>query len=39
MFIILMGLTRISGNRKGVFKKDGQPKLAAHFIKERWYKK
>lgn len=30
------GLTRIRGNRKGVFTKDRQPKLAAHFLKDRW---
>ena len=30
------GLTRIRGNRKGVFTKDRQPKLAAHYLKFRW---
>ncbi len=33
------GLTRIRGNRKGVFTKERQPKLAAHFLRERWAKK
>ena len=33
------GLTRIRGNRKGVFTKDRQPKLVAHFLRERWMKK
>ena len=33
------GLTRVRGNRKGVFTKDRQPKLAAHFLRERWMKK
>ncbi len=33
------GLTRFRGNRKGVFTKDRQPKLVAHFLKERWSKK
>ena len=33
------GLTRIRGNRKGVFTKERQPKLAAHFLRERWTKK
>ncbi|MBQ2252181.1 MAG: beta-glucuronidase, partial [Clostridia bacterium] len=33
------GLTRIRGNRKGVFTKDRQPKLVAHFLRERWAKK
>ena len=33
------GLTRIRGNRKGIFTKDRQPKLSAHFLRERWIKK
>lgn len=33
------GLTRIRGNRKGVFTKERQPKLAAHFLRERWSKR
>ena len=33
------GLTRIRGNRKGVFTKDRQPKLAAHYLRMRWAKK
>lgn len=32
------GLTRIRGNRKGVFTKERQPKMAAHFLKDRWQK-
>jgi beta-glucuronidase len=32
------GLTRIRGNRKGVFTKDRQPKMSAHFLRERWTK-
>ena len=30
------GLTRVRGNRKGVFTKDRQPKLSAHFLRKRW---
>ncbi len=30
------GLTRVRGNRKGVFTKDRQPKSAARFLRERW---
>ena len=30
------GLTRIRGNRKGIFTKDRQPKQAAHYLKDRW---
>ena len=33
------GLTRIRGNRKGVFTKDRQPKMSAHYLRERWTKK
>ncbi len=33
------GLTRVRGNRKGVFTKDRQPKLAAHFLRQRWANK
>ena len=30
---------RVRGNRKGVFTKDRQPKMAAYFLKNRWEKK
>ena len=30
------GLTRIRGNRKGVFTRDRQPKMSAHFLRRRW---
>ena len=30
------GLTRVRGNRKGVFTKDRQPKLVARYLKDRW---
>ena len=30
------GISRVRGNRKGVFTKDRQPKLTAHFLRERW---
>ena len=33
------GLTRIRGNRKGVFTKERQPKIAAHYLRERWQNK
>ncbi len=32
------GLTRFRGNRKGVFTKDRQPKLSAHYLRKRWTK-
>lgn len=33
------GLTRVRGNRKGVFTKDRQPKMGAHYLKARWKNK
>ena len=33
------GPDRIRGNRKGVFTKERQPKMAAYFLKERWKNK
>ena len=33
------GLMRPRGNRKGVFTKDRQPKMAAHYLRQRWAKK
>ena len=32
------GINRVRGNRKGVFTKERQPKLAAHYLRERWGK-
>ena len=33
------GLTRVKGNRKGVFTRDRQPKMSAHFLRRRWENK
>ena len=33
------GLTRVRGNRKGVFTRDRQPKLSAHYLRMRWENK
>lgn len=33
------GLQRVRGNRKGVFTRDRQPKMSAHYLKHRWNKK
>lgn len=30
------GLTRVDGNKKGVFTRNRQPKMAAYILKERW---
>lgn len=32
------GIMRADGNKKGIFTRDRQPKLAAYYIKERWQK-
>ena len=33
------GITRVDGNRKGVFTRQRRPKAAAFLLKERWAKK
>ncbi len=33
------GLTRARGNRKGVFTRDRQPKMVAHYLRNRWENK
>jgi len=33
------GLTRVRGNRKGVFTRERQPKMVAHWLKKRWENK
>ena len=33
------GLQRVRGNRKGVFTRDRQPKMSAHYLKHRWNNK
>lgn len=38
-FMTKPGLTRMHGNRKGVFTRDRQPKMVAHFLKEHWNSK
>ncbi len=30
-------LTRVCGNKKGLFTRDRKPKLAAHYFRERWH--
>lgn len=30
------GTIRVQGNKKGIFTRDRRPKLAAHYMKERW---
>lgn len=38
-FMTKQGLTRIIGNRKGIHTRDRQPKLAAHYLRERWIRR
>jgi beta-glucuronidase len=35
-FMTKQGITRVDGNRKGVFTRQRQPKAAAHLLRERW---
>ncbi|MBD3242500.1 MAG: beta-glucuronidase [Chitinivibrionales bacterium] len=32
------GVRRVDGNKKGVFTRDRRPKMAAHYLRERWGK-
>lgn len=38
-FATKQGITRIIGNRKGVFTRQRQPKAAAHILRKRWLNK
>jgi beta-glucuronidase len=35
-FATKQGITRIDGNRKGVFTRQRQPKAVAHYLRQRW---
>ena len=35
-FVTIQGTMRVEGNRKGILTRDRQPKLAAHFLRDRW---
>jgi len=35
-FMTKPGLTRFIGNRKGIFTRDRQPKMIAHYLREHW---
>jgi len=35
-FMTKPGLFRVDGNKKGVFTRDRQPKMAAHYLREAW---
>lgn len=38
-FATAENIMRVGGNRKGVFTRERRPKMAAHFLRERWEKK
>ena len=35
-FATFQGIIRVGGNRKGILTRDCQPKMAAHWLRERW---
>ncbi|HWZ20255.1 MAG TPA: beta-glucuronidase [Ktedonobacteraceae bacterium] len=35
-FMTSQSITRVQGNKKGVFTRDRKPKMAAHYLRERW---
>ncbi len=35
-FMTKQGVTRFDGNKKGVFTRDRQPKMAAHWLRDAW---
>ena len=35
-FQTVQGILRVDGNKKGVFTRDRKPKLAAHYLRNRW---
>jgi beta-glucuronidase len=35
-FATRSGITRVDGNKKGVFTRDRRPKAAAHALRRRW---
>lgn len=37
-FATSQGTGRVQGNKKGIFTRDRKPKLAAHYLRERWTK-
>ncbi len=35
--MIIKGLTRVTGNRKGIFTRERQPKASAHYLRKRYH--
>ena len=38
-FATSQGIMRVQGNKKGIFTRDRKPKLAAHYLRQRWTEK
>jgi len=38
-FATRAGISRVDGNKKGVFTRDRRPKASAHALRHRWHKK
>ncbi len=38
-FLTKQGISRVGGNKKGVFNRQRQPKTIAHYLRKRWAKK
>lgn len=36
-FATSQGLFRVQGNKKGIFTRDRKPKMAAHYLRDRWH--
>ena len=37
MYSFLLGVKRVVGNKKGVLTRERQPKMAAHFLRKRYW--
>lgn len=35
--ILILAYTRVGGNKKGIFTRDRQPKMAAHHVRKRYH--
>ena len=36
-FATSQGIIRVQGNKKGIFTRDRKPKMAAHYLRNRWH--
>lgn len=37
MFVFVLAVTRVGGNKKGIFTRQRQPKEAAHHVRKRYF--